>query len=89
MGVKLLTNIRQATGLKNYGIHKALKSMGCSITLQGIDVYDKELTRSIRLDVLHCLEKLCCDFHGIRREKFAEWVKEDALKILERQKKDQ
>lgn len=81
MSVKILKNIREATGLKNYGIHKAIQAMGCKITLQGLDGYDKPDARSIRIDVLECLEVLC-EKHGISAEKFRKWRKDDAKAIM-------
>lgn len=81
MGVKLLENIRKATGLRNYGIHKAIQAMGCKITLQGLDGYDRPEAKSIRIDVQKCLKQLCED-HGIPREKFEKWIDADAEAIM-------
>ncbi len=58
MSVKLIEKIRHRTGLKNYGIQKALRAVGCDITTQGIDSYERETARSMRLDVLVGLKEV-------------------------------
>lgn len=76
MSVQILKKIRETTGLKNYGIHKRIASYGCKITLQGLDGYDKATARSIRIDVLNALERLCIE-NGIAKEVFWNWIKEE------------
>lgn len=58
MGVKLISDIRVLTGLKNYGISKNIRELGIPITTQGIDSYEKESAKSMRLDVLCALRQI-------------------------------
>jgi len=82
MTVKILKKVRDFTGLKNYGIHKKIQEMGCRITLQGLDGYDRDEARSIRVDVLSCLERLCCEENALPRETFWGWVQADGKQIM-------
>lgn len=73
MGMKLIQKIRKAVGLTNYGIAKALKDRGYSITIPGVDAYEKENARSMRLDVLCGLRQLS----GKSWADFGAWLDEE------------
>lgn len=82
MSVEILKKVRDFTGLRNYGIHKRLQEKGCKITLQGLDGYDRTEAKSIRVDVLTCLESLCCEDFDLPRTKFWDWVKADGMHVM-------
>jgi hypothetical protein len=58
MAMKIIEKIRKVTGLKNYGLMKALRDLGVEVTTQGIDGYERETARSMRFDVLSGLRKI-------------------------------
>jgi hypothetical protein len=58
MGMKLLEKIRKAAKLTNYGIAKELNNMGVKITIPGVDAYERDTAKSMRLDVLCGLKRL-------------------------------
>jgi hypothetical protein len=64
MRMKLLEVVKKERGLTNYGVAKALRSIGVEITTQGIDHYEKGKAKSMRLDVLCGLKRLL----GVRWE---------------------
>lgn len=57
----------------NYNVAKRLREIGIEITTQGIDQYDKEQARSMRLDVLVGLKRLS----GLNWEKFGKMLEEE------------
>ena len=72
-GVELLQKVREITNLTNYGISKELRALGIEVTTQGIDHYSKAGSRSMRLDVLGGLYRLCAK-KGVGAKQFMEWV---------------
>ncbi len=73
MDMDLLKKIRDATELTNYSISKGLREIGVDITTQGLDHYDKSGSRSMRLDVLYGLFKLC-QKNGVNEKQFMQWL---------------
>ncbi len=57
MRMRFLERIRDWAGKKNYGLMKACREVGVEVTTQGLDGYDKENARSMRLDILCGLRK--------------------------------
>ena len=76
MAMKLIEKIREATGLKNYGIAKSLRALDIEATSQGIDAYEEETARSMRLAVLCRLMEIC-ENHGIPESTFIGWLREE------------
>jgi hypothetical protein len=59
MGMRLVKTIRDALKVKNYGLSPKLRDeVGVEITVQGLDGYDKDTAKSMRLDVLCGLRKV-------------------------------
>ena len=58
MAMELLKKIKKAVDVTNYGIAKRLNDMGVKITIPGIDAYERDTAKSMRLDVLCGLRKL-------------------------------
>lgn len=73
MSVKLIKKVRDTANLKNYGIMKALRDLGIEVTTQGIDGYEKETAKSMRLDVLSGLRQIS----GKSWEDFGEWIDQE------------
>jgi hypothetical protein len=70
MGMKIIKKVRDTKELKNYGIMKALRDIGVEVTTQGIDGYEKDSARSMRLDVLSGLRRIS----GVSWEEFGGWI---------------
>ncbi len=76
MEMQLLEKVRETTDLTNYGLSKALRDIGVEITTQGLDHYDKSASRSMRLDVLSGLYRLCAK-EGVTEKQFLTWVNKE------------
>ena len=74
MSVKLIKKVRDITGLKNYGIMKALRDKGVEITTQGVDGYERDTARSMRLDVLTGLKRIS----GLSWNEFGKLIDQEA-----------
>lgn len=76
MGMQLLEKIRTKTGLTNYAISPKMRDgPKVAITIQGLDAYDRETARSMRLDVLCGLRKVA----GVSWSEFGKWLDEEFL----------
>ena len=81
MGMQIIKRVREITKLTNYGISKALRENGIEITTQGIDSYEKETARSMRLDVLSGLLELCIA-KGLTDKKALGLIRDEAKRLL-------
>ena len=54
----MIEKVRESAELTNYGISKRLRNDGVEVTTQGIDAYERETARSMRLDILSGLRRL-------------------------------
>lgn len=68
--MKIIKKVRDSADLKNYGIMKKLRDIGIEVTTQGIDGYEKDSARSMRLDVLSGLRRIS----GVSWEEFGAWI---------------
>lgn len=59
-----------------YGLHKALIERDIDISLNGVRHYVKQPCKSIRPDVLVCLQELCAEA-GVSLTTFWGWFKKD------------
>lgn len=73
MGMELLKKIKKAAKLTNYGIAKELNEKNVKITIPGIDAYERDTAKSMRLDVLVGLKRLS----GKSWDVFGEWLEEE------------
>lgn len=74
--MQLLEKIRAVTGLKNYGISPKMRDgPGVLITIQGLDAYDRDTARSMRLDVLCGLRRIT----GLSWSEFGKWLDDEFL----------
>lgn len=73
--MQLIKKIRDKTGAKNYTLAQAIRELGTSITVQGIDAYEKPEARSMKLPVLCGLRK----FSGLSWSAFGQLLDEEFL----------
>lgn len=73
MGMELLRKIKKAVKLTNYGIAKWLNENDVKITIPGVDAYERDTAKSMRLDVLCGLRKLS----GKDWNDFGKWLDEE------------
>jgi hypothetical protein len=59
-----------------YGLRKALNQRGIDISINGVSNYIKQPCKSIRPDVLICLQELCAEA-GVSLTTFWGWFKKD------------
>jgi hypothetical protein len=82
MAMEIIERIRQWTKSKNYGLAKSLRTLGVDVTIQGLDGYDRETAKGMRLDVLCGLRKLS----GKSWEEFGKYLDKEFLEGTERKK---
>lgn len=75
MAMELLKKLKKAAKLTNYGIAKGLNEMAVKITIPGVDGYEKDAARSMRLDVLAGMRILS----GKDWEQFGKWIDDEFL----------
>lgn len=62
--------------IRNYSLSKRLRAIGCDITPQGLDQYEKG-TKSVKIDVLLALQKLS----GIPLNQFWKLLERDSADL--------
>lgn len=81
MVMKLMEWIRKVTGSKNYSLSKDLRNTyGIEISVPGIDGYDKDTAKSMRLDVL-------CGFRALSGKSWEDFGKRLDDEFLPKPKK--
>lgn len=77
MAVDLLQKVRKRLNIKNYSLAKRLTELGAPITTQGLDHYDTDSARSMRVDVLVRLREIS----GMSIDEFWKLLEQEAKRL--------